>query len=159
MRSYITITLLAILMGVATLGLAQQPSPSSNSVHDLQLTLPPGRVFVINFVVNTGASVEARFNNVAELEVMGFAHPNSDLIEKDGQLTVECPGLDRHPIKKLVEPSGDNMGIKASQRGHLGMLWRNKSAGPIDLDIRLIFSPGTQTLITGHNAGSYRRQP
>jgi hypothetical protein len=159
MRICLTITLLTLVMGVATLGLAQQPLPSSDSAHDFRLTLPPGRVFVINFVVNTGARVEARFNRAADVEAMGFSHPNSDLTEKHGQLTVECPGIDQHPIKKLVEPSGDNMGIRASQRGHFGMLWRNHSTDPKHLDIQLTFSPGTQVVITGHNAGEYRRQP
>jgi hypothetical protein len=101
--------------------------------------------------------VEARFNRTAEIDAMGFAHPLSDLVEKDGSITVACPGLDRHPIRKIIEPSGDNMGVRATQMGHYGMLWRNKSQASTDLDVRLTFSPATQVIITGSNAKHYLR--
>jgi hypothetical protein len=153
----ILIWLTSMVLAFAALqGSGQEPSSKDSEPNEFHLTLPPGQIFVVNFVINTGASAEAKFNNVSEIEAMGFAHPNSDLVERDGKVIVECPGLNRHQIAKVVQPSGDNMGIRAKQRGHYGMLWRNKGKDPVNLNVSLAFSPPNQVIFTSHNGANYR---
>src|SRR6266487_4128186 len=107
MRQILIISLASVVLAVWALqSSAQEPRSKDSHPYEFRLTLPPGEAFVVNFVINTGASAEAHFNNVSEIEPMGFAHPNSDLVEKDGKLTVECPGVNRHQILKMVQPSG-----------------------------------------------------
>ncbi len=131
-------------------------SPTKNQEIDLTLDLPAGEAYIVNFLVNVNAAVTAKFSKTSALEVIPFAHPKSDLIQKGDELSIQCPGVGAHEVMPIASGVTDNVEIKSKQMGHYGFLWRNTSKAKVTLSIHLTLSP--QVIITGHTGAQFIRK-
>lgn len=123
---------------------------------DMDLELPPGKSYVMNVVLDTNATVVAKFVKTYGIEVVSFAHPNSDLVIQADTVSVNCPGLSAHEVKILVDPKNitNNIGIRAKQMGHYGIQWRNTADKPAKMKVHFIMSK--QVIITSQVGAEFR---
>ena len=152
MRKYIygLIASFVVLMGGSH-------AQSANQYFEYQLTIPPGATFIANFLMSKDTSVAVKLSNTKEILLTGFAHPSSELVQRDGQLSVQCAGIGTHQIKVTGETSGDNMTILARDLGHYGIALQNRGKEPLDVDLSLLPSSPSQFVFTGTNASAYSR--
>jgi hypothetical protein len=124
---------------------AQAPALSNLEVgahRELSARVEPGMLYTVNFVSGAhGSDVVAKFSTRGGRVVpMAITHPKSDLTDLDGELKLECPGLQKHSLKVSAATEPMRRGAvhsNSTERGHFGFAFRNTTAAAIDLRVTL----------------------